>query len=467
MGFKAPSGVFECARPKPRWKISSFPVAYPTAVRHYERGHLENNVRLTEHEFGSIMKRVLSPSHAIETPDLLKGRDKQLGDIRRALHMDGRQIFIYGYRGVGKTSLAQTAAIQHQSSDADPIKLGCSENGTFFQTIQDLFGKAFPSDPSTIKTVLSGSAGVKWKALSAEVKTSIEKGRIPNLTSLNEAVALTEFVSACYAKQPVVLLDEFDLIKSPQEQGLFAGFVKQIADQRINIRFFFCGIADSIDQFFGSHESTYRYFFTVKLDRLDISPRLEIIDLAARALSIHVDDNTTRRIARISDGFPHFIHLVCEKLFWTVYNDPRSDMRATPDHYETAVSEAVEDIQPYLRGPYEKATRKYTNDSEPILWAVADTHELQRQAREIYKSYERIMGHGNVKALTRERFNTRINALKTPAFGSIVTATRAGWYEYREKMMRGYARLRAEQKGIELESEHPMQERRFGAARDN
>lgn len=66
-------------------------------------------------------------------------------------------------------------------------------------------------------------------------------------------------------------------------------------------------------------------------------------------------------------------------------------MRASPDHYERAVAEAVEDMQPYLRGPYETATRKYSNDSEAILWAVADTHELTRQAREISKSYERIM----------------------------------------------------------------------------
>jgi hypothetical protein len=307
---------------------------------------MNTHVRLPEHQFGDLMKTVLSPSRAIQTPEWLKGRDKQLADIRRALHMEGRQIFIYGYRGVGKTSLAQTAALQHQSVDAHPITLGCTENGTFFQTIHDLFGKAFPSDPSVTKRTFSGGGGIKWSVLSAEMKASIEQGVVPTLNSLNEAIALTEFVASLHSRQTVVILDEFDLIRSSQEQALFASYVKQIADQRINIRYFFCGIADSIDKFFGSHESTYRYFHTVKLDRLEFSPRLDIIHSAAKALGIEVDDNTASRIARISDGFPHFIHLVCEKLFWIVYNDPASGMKGSPDHYEQAVAEAVEDISP-------------------------------------------------------------------------------------------------------------------------
>jgi uncharacterized protein len=71
--------------------------------------------RIAEEKFAQLMGRVLSPSRAIESPELLKGRDDQLREIRRAWYQGGRQIFIYGYRGVGKTSLAQTAAHQHQS----------------------------------------------------------------------------------------------------------------------------------------------------------------------------------------------------------------------------------------------------------------------------------------------------------------------------------------------------------------
>ena len=290
--------------------------------------------RIPEDRFGQIMKGVLSPSQAIQTPELLKGRDKKLDDIRRSLYQEGRQIFIHGYRGVGKTSLAQTAAIQYQSSEAQPILLGCTENGTFYQTIRDLYAAAFPSDPSISKKVEQGGAKAGVGGVSAERKQSIEKSKIAELSSVNEAVALTEYVATHHSKKPAVILDEFDLIKSPAEQALFASFVKQLADKRLNIRFFFCGIADSVEEFFGAHELTYRYFHTVKLDRLEFSPRIEIIDTAAKALDIVIDDYTTQRIARISDGFPHFIHLVGEKLFWIVYNDLGSHMKVSPDHFE-------------------------------------------------------------------------------------------------------------------------------------
>ena len=58
-------------------------------------------------------------------------------------------------------------------------------------------------------------------------------------------------------------------------------------------------------------------------------------------------------------------------------------------------------------------------------------------------------------ALDRDKFNQRINSLKQPSHASILTGTRQGWYEFTEKMIRGYVRLRAEQEGVLLEVDHP------------
>jgi Cdc6-like AAA superfamily ATPase len=101
--------------------------------------------RMAEDKFAQIMGRVLSPSRAIESVELLKGRDDHLREIRRAWYQGGRQIFIYGYRGVGKTSLAQTAAHQHQSSDAVPIRVICEQDTTFYRVVHDIFPERFLS----------------------------------------------------------------------------------------------------------------------------------------------------------------------------------------------------------------------------------------------------------------------------------------------------------------------------------
>ena len=62
----------------------------------------------------------------------------------------------------------------------------------------------------------------------------------------------------------------------------------------------------------------------------------------------------------------------------------------------------------------------------------------------------------------RVAFNARMNLLKKPARGSVLTGNRQGWYEFTEKMLRGYARLRALREAVVLEREHPLQPRRFG-----
>jgi hypothetical protein len=54
-----------------------------------------------------------------------------------------------------------------------------------------------------------------------------------------------------------------------------------------------------------AHESADRYFHAVSLGRLPWEARFEIVNNAADALGIEIDDHTLIRIARISDGFPH------------------------------------------------------------------------------------------------------------------------------------------------------------------
>jgi uncharacterized protein len=126
-----------------------------------------------------------------------------------------------------------------------------------------------------------------------------------------------------------------------------------------------------------------------------------------------------------------------------------------PVHYGGAIKSAVLDIEPHLKAMYEKATLKYKSDYENVLWAVADHHELKRRSSDIFRCYLRIMNLIESEPLTRERFNGRMNTLKKSTHGSILKGNRQGWYEFREAIVRGYVRLRAEEHGVQLGSDHP------------
>ena len=102
---------------------------------------------------------------------------------------------------------------------------------------------------------------------------------------------------------------------------------------------------------------------------------------------------------------------------------------------------------------------------------------LERPSTEIFLSYKRILAHlpSERQALRsagakrdetseknlRKRFNQKINRLKLEAHGRILIGTRTGWYEFRENLVRGYVRLRAEEAGVPLEVDHPLLKSKF------
>jgi hypothetical protein len=72
-----------------------------------------------------------SPSKAISDAHKLQGRAKDLARLERALSSPGRQAFIFGERGVGKTSLAQDWAVPFSPSGSKAVLVGCEEVSTF------------------------------------------------------------------------------------------------------------------------------------------------------------------------------------------------------------------------------------------------------------------------------------------------------------------------------------------------
>jgi hypothetical protein len=302
-----------------------------------------------------------------------------------------------------------------------------------------------------------GKLALSLPGFSAEVQASLAKRQVPVLADLNQAIAVFRYCAEAKQAEAVIIFDEFDALPTDADREVFADFIKQVGDQKVPVKLFFTGIGRSLEELLAAHHSCYRYLANVFLEPLGWDGRLSIIDAAAEALDITVDQSTRYRISAISDGFPHYIHLVCEKLFWAAHDDIAEITVTTPAHYVKALGDAVRDIEPFLKELYEIATQKYSNDYQEILWAVADHHELKRRSADIFQSYVEIMRQRPHKAMDRTKFNNRMSYLKNKTHGEILIGSRQGWYELREPILRGYIRLRAEHEGIELAKEHPRQ----------
>jgi uncharacterized protein len=236
---------------------------------------------VSETVFRDVLRRHFTPARPISSTEYLRGREAKLRQIDRAFNSEGKHIFIYGDRGVGKTSLARTAALIHSSADGTPPTIECAKDITAFQLLHDIAMRCLPAADliNAATTKRSIKAGIPY--LSAEIAQEIKKGTIPPINSVNDALAIVSYVAQLNQKAPVIIVDEFDVIQDEETRRTFASFMKHISDQEVSIKFIVCGIRDSLDEMIGSHLSTGRYLMPIELDRLPHDARFEIIASAA------------------------------------------------------------------------------------------------------------------------------------------------------------------------------------------
>jgi uncharacterized protein len=185
---------------------------------------------ISEDEFRAIIAENLTPSEEIRTPERLFGRDKNLTAINRALNSAGRQIFIYGDRGVGKTSLAVTAAYIHTGSDGVPIYVPCGRASTFSGVVQ-----AIGNQTISIKDRMERAAAGRGLTLnlpavggfgfSSGTPASVT---IPAPQTINEALDVVRYVAEKKSGKLVVVVDEMERIEDSAERDKFAEFIKNV-----------------------------------------------------------------------------------------------------------------------------------------------------------------------------------------------------------------------------------------------
>jgi uncharacterized protein len=411
-----------------------------------------------KHQFGSRLDQVLSPAHPIQSIEHLLGRGAELQRIEQALFATGRHVFVYGDRGVGKSSLAATAAVQYQSVDAGPIFAGGSSDDTFRSVIANVASKAISrSRVDSVKA--STNTGLEWRGLrfgeSVEVTPLDISTRIG---SISDAAELLAEVAKRHSSKPVVVIDEFDAISSADERNKFAHLLKHLGDQGTNIKFIFTGIATSLQELLGAHLSSHRQLEQVELDRLPWESRRAIVENAADAFGLEIDDNVNWRIAMISDGYPYYVHLITERMLWSAWNEDELITTLGTPHFLMGLRNAIASINAELRRPYEDAVLQREEHYEDVVWSTADGDEMLLSLHNMYEAYRVIQQKRDARpALERPRFSDCVRDLRKPGFGAILQSLpkRAGWYTYREPMLRGYVRMQAEANGVQLLGEKP------------
>ncbi|WP_336195608.1 ATP-binding protein [Hafnia paralvei] len=330
---------------------------------------------LTDQEFYSRLYKVVRPSQPIDASEFLFGRDRQYSEMKSALLAPGRHSFIYGNRGVGKSSLAHSIAFDLQEQ-ADPILLSCDSTTTMRSVVADAIREATAKGAYKSDWTVSVSLGVGGTGIKFERKGSSASHDI-NIVDTSSAVYALEYLQKVHSDIPFLVIDEFDRIEDAKEREKFGTLLKQLGDKKSNVKFIFTGIAESFQELLSGHASSSRQIHELKLDPLSWDGSWAIIDRAFSEFGLSVPDELRFKVAGISDGYPHYVHLICEKMLTAAYESNLSIVDY--NLFISGLDSAVRSVAQSLRGPYEKATLARDINYAYLLWAVADSADLQRK----------------------------------------------------------------------------------------
>lgn len=404
-------------------------------------------------DFKKKLLKVLRPTGPVVSMELLFGREKDVTDLELALYAPGRHAFIYGDRGVGKTSLAQTLAYKLQE-EKDPILVGCEKESTFSSVLTDILVRGIPQEERT--ETQNWSLGINIAGYGGVNASKGQKNNVIKLEvdSVSSAVHALQYLTKVHSKVPFIVIDEFDQIESDSERQKFGSLVKQLGDQACEVKLIFTGVGDSLVSLIGGHKSSERQIHQVHLGSLPWNGRFQIIDNAFEEFHLIVDDSVRYKIAGLSDGFPNYIHLICEKILLACQSSCRSYDVVDYNLFIKGLNDAIGSVSETLRQCYSDATEGRDESYKHILWAMSDMADLTRHKTHITESYAKICRSLDVFPLDKKSFDRKFNALKKPDYGCILIpalGNRPSWFRFRENMLRGYIRMRAEQHGLELD----------------
>lgn len=407
--------------------------------------------------FRGRLNNTVHPSENISRPYQLKGRDAPLRQMRDCFETPGSHPFIWGPRGVGKTSLGHTACEEYSELVTLAAAVACEKDTAFGTLLTDLLRYVISNNKVSIRDK-SFTASVSAFGVSIGAKLGDVQGSV-SVEGPNHATAYLQTIfsqSRFPSTIPTIIIDEFDRLKNRDTFEMLSGTLKQISVVGLNLKIILCGVTEDLNDLLGAHESVERYIYGVELPPLTHDAVWQIISDVEQEFSVRFNRGQHVRISQIASGYPAFAHLILKNIVLRAYELGYEGAEITNDLYKEGISESAQQAATRLKTAYENAIKKGTDRYIEVLWALANSTYLDRQFKDIVGDYERIMMSRPHRAgYETEKNNGQDirNALNSLTTRGVLKKGKTGWYQFCDPMLRGYVRMVAEREGVELSDE--------------
>jgi Cdc6-like AAA superfamily ATPase len=287
-----------------------------------------------------------SPGTPLEDVNLLAGRQKQLDKLLEIVMQKGHHGILYGERGVGKSSLANTFSTK---------LLGGVRSLTFITVNCD------PSDDySSVWRKVFRRLSVDGKPLSEKYPDAIYPDDV-----------VLELAGFSLNTIPIIILDEFNELRDEGARNLVAHTVKGLSDKGSRATVIIVGVADNVGDLIEENESVSRCLKQVPMHRMFPSELREIITSRLPGVGMDIQPDALAHIVALSRGLPHYTHLLGQQSAKKALEDRK--LIVETEHVEKALPACIEDTAQPVREQYHAATlsSRSGNIYKEVLLAAA------------------------------------------------------------------------------------------------
>ena len=367
----------------------------------------------------------------IDEEELFAGRSEEVLRILRAVMEKSRHVVLYGERGVGKTSLS------------------------------NIFWKRFNKDIKSfvvarVQAMPNDGFDTLWSRAIDELRNAAKSmgkpkyGPEPIKAHCISQSGIRTSLSKCNPNaRPIIIVDEYDKIKSDYTKECTANLIKELYDFATNVTVILVGVAENVGRLIEDHQSVDRAIVQIPLHRMSNDELREIIQKRASRTRLKFSGEAIWTIITLSRGLPYFTQTLSKHAAFAAISDRRIEV--LKGDVEKAMDAFINDAEASFRNSYRTATQSNqdNNFAQSLLaCALAETDEEGFfTPNDVVQPFSAIMGETKRIA----HFEKHLRRFTSEKGGEILIqrgGERQSRYRFSDPMMQPYVIIRGIQSGI-------------------
>ena len=296
-----------------------------------------------------------APLSPVGSPDYVPGgldpgRASEVRLMMQAVRDPAKHILLYGERGLGKTSLANTFWRGNGSTTPHPL-LVARVQACPFDDFSSLWSRAL---------VELQTAG---RLYSQEIRSDFEQ--------VSPDTVRREFQKIPRHIGVIMIVDEFDLLQEREARLLTANLLKSLHDYSVNVTILLIGVAENVDELIINHQSLRRVLSLIKLERMSKVDLNEVLDSRLRLTPLEFSDDARSEIVSLSCGLPYYVQILGR--FSTQNAITHRRMRVQVEDMNAAIDNFLVESGQSFVGDYQRAidSRQTANIFQEVILASA------------------------------------------------------------------------------------------------